>query len=205
LEQLAINSFGANQQSEALMRQALERDPSYVAAMVGLIDTWLTMQRTGQITAAGFQKRALPILDRIEAIDPRNAQTLANRAEIANERGEHATAVRLAQQAVAAAPGIARLHIILATIYIIQRDPAAAVPELEQAVALNQLDANFVRFRATALRFAGRLDEARQATQQALRLDPKNGSNYWELSMIEYGRGDLVAAIVQSAISMDID
>ena len=56
-----------------------------------------------------------------------------------------------------------------------------------------------MRFRASSLRQAGRLDEARAAVLRAMELDPKNSSNYWELSLNDYARGDLVGAIVNSA------
>jgi TolB-like protein/Tfp pilus assembly protein PilF len=198
LEQIAINSIPSIQKGEALMKQALALDPNYVDAMVGLMLSELTLMRTGAIVPAEFRARAIPVLERIEAIDPDNAIALATRGEIADELGEHEEAIRLATRAAAAAPGVARVHVILATIYSKQGDSAGMVRAIDQAVALNPLDNNLVRFRASSLRQAGRIDEARTAALRAMELDPKNSSNYWELSLNDYTRGDLVSAIVNS-------
>jgi TolB-like protein/Flp pilus assembly protein TadD len=198
LQQIAINSISSIQNGEALMKQALALDPNYVDAMVGLMLSELTLMRTGAIVPAEFRARVVPVLERIEAIDPDNAMALAARGEIADELGDHEDAIRLATRAAAAAPGVARVHVILATIYSKQGDNAGMLPAIDQAVALNPLDNNLVRFRASSLRQAGRIDEARAAALRAMELDPKNSSNYWELSLSDYALGDLVGAIVNS-------
>jgi len=205
LEQLAVNNFPSNIQAEALMKQALARDPGYVDAMIGLVNTWLNMFRTGQITLPEFQARATPMLDRVEAIDPGNAWLLMFRGEIAQSRGEDELALQLVKRAVATAPGVARLHNILADIYSQQQDDDAAIPEMDIALALNPLDANVIRYRASKLRWANRLDEGRAAALLALERDPQNSSNYWELGQNEWARGNLVEAIVWSVKGYRMD
>jgi tetratricopeptide (TPR) repeat protein len=145
------------------------------------------------------------MLDRVEAIDPGNAWLLAFRGELAQLRGEHELAVRLAKRAVATAPSVARLHTILSDIYNGQENVAAAIPEIDIALALNPLDANGIRYRASKLRLANRLDEAKEATLHAMQLDPQNSSNYWELGANEYLRGNLVDAIVANAKAGQLD
>jgi TolB-like protein/Tfp pilus assembly protein PilF len=205
LEQISVNSFAGNQQAEALMKEALARDPNYVDAMVGLVFSWATMMRTGQIPLADFQARAEPMLARIEAVDPDNASAFAFRGEIADERGEHELAVQLGRRAVAAAPGDARIHILVGTIYGSQGDVAAEIAELSQAVALNPLDHNIIRFRGSALAGAGRLDEARADVLKAIELGPKDSSNFWALGLNDQARGDLVAAAVHGMKSYLLD
>jgi len=61
LEQLSANNFPSNIQAEALMKQALTLDTAYVDAMLGLVNTWLNMFRTGQITLPEFQSIALSV------------------------------------------------------------------------------------------------------------------------------------------------
>jgi len=205
LQQIAINSIPSIQKASMLMKQALALDPNYIDAMVGIVLADLVALRTGAIVPAEFQARAEPMLARIDAIDPGNPTALGVRAEIADERGEHDEAVRLASEAVAAAPGIAMLHVILATIHSKQGDVEAMMPEMDQALALNPLDNNVVRFRASALMQAGHFDEARAATLRAIEMDPKNSSNYWFLGVTDYQRGDLVGAIVNSAKAYVMD
>jgi tetratricopeptide (TPR) repeat protein len=197
--------FASNIEAEALMKQALTLDHDYVDAMLGLVNTWLNMARTGQITPIEFESRAASMLDRVEAIDPGNGWLLAFRGDIAQLRGEDDAALQLAKRAVAAAPGVARLHNILADIYTGQENPVAAVPEMDLALALNPLDTNVVRYRASHLRLAGRLDEAKGAVLRAIERDPQNSSNYWELSENERARGNLVEAIAGELKSALLD
>ena len=198
LQQIAINSIPSIQKGGVLMNQALALDPNYVDAMVGVMMSNLSLMRTGAIVPAEFRARAVPMLERIEAIDPENASALAVRGEIADELGEHEEAVRLASRAVTQAPGLAWVHVILAAIYSKRGDIEEMLPAVDRAVALNPLDNNLVRFRASSLRQAGRIDEARTAVLRAMELDPKNSSNYWELSLNDYVHGDLASAIVNS-------
>jgi TolB-like protein len=205
LQQNAINSVPSIQKGEVLMKQALVLDPNYLDAMVGLVLSELTLTRTGAIVPTEFRARAVPVLERIEKIDPENAWALAVRGEIADELGEHDEAVRLASRAAAEAPGVAWVQVILATIHGKQGDIEAMLAAIDQAVALNPLDNNVVRFRASALRQAGRLEEARAAVLRSTDLDPKNSSNYWEFSLNDYARGDLVSAIVNSVKGYVLD
>ena len=205
LEQIAANSIPSIEQGGALMKEALARDPNYVDAMVGVMMSDLSLMRTGAIFPAEFRTRAVPVLEHIEAVDPDNPTALAVRGEIADELGEHAEAVRLARRAAQGAPGLAWTHVILASIYWKQGDIESMLPAIEQAAALNPLDDNLVRFRATSLRWAGHLEEGRDAVLRAMTLNPKNSSNYWELSLNDYEHGDLVNAIVNSAKGYTMD
>jgi len=194
LYQIELNSFDSYRQAEAQLQQALARDPNYVDAMLALLNAWYSMAQTGEITAAEYRERATPMLDRVEAIDPGNGRLLAFRGEIAQERGEYVLAAQLGQRAVAAAPGDARTHHILADIYSFQGDDRAALKQMDQVLALNPLNDNVVRLRAVRLLSLNRFDEAEQAVRHALQLNPNNSSNYWMLGRIAYARGDLVPA-----------
>jgi tetratricopeptide (TPR) repeat protein len=196
LQQIELNSFASYDEAVKLLQQALARDPNYVDAMLALINAWYSMAQTGEITSAEYRERAVPILDRIQAIDPGNGRLLAFRGEIAQERGEHALAAQLGQRGVAAAPGDARTHHLLADIYTFQGDEPSSLKEMDQVLALNPLNDNVVRLRAVRLLTLDRFDEAEQAVQRALQMDPKNSSNYWLLGHIAYVRGDLVTAVV---------
>ena len=196
LQQIQLNSFASYEEAVKLLQQALSFDPNYVDAMLALVNAWYSMASTGEITPAEYRERAVPILDRVEAIDPGNGMLLAFRGEIAQERGEHAVAVQLGQRGVAAAPGDARTHHILADIYSFQGDESASLKEMDQVVALNPLNDNVIRLRAIRLLALKRFDEAERAVQRALQLDSRNSSNYWQLGRIAYARGDLVSAVV---------
>ena len=196
LQQIELNNFSAYEEAVKLLQQALARDPNYVDAMLALINAWYSMASTGEITPAEYRERAVPILDRVEAIDPGNGRMLAHRGEIAEERGEDVLAVQLGQRGVEAAPGDSRTHHLLADIYSFQGNQPASLKEMDQVLALNPLNDNVVRLRAVRLLALNRLDEAEQALRSALQLDPRNSSNYWMLGRVAYARGDLASAVV---------
>jgi TolB-like protein/thioredoxin-like negative regulator of GroEL len=194
LQQIELNSFASYEEAVRLLQSALVRDPNYVDAMLALVHAWYSMAQTGEITPADYRERAEPMLGRVEAIAPDNGMLLAYRGEIAQERGEHTLAVQLGQRGVAAAPGDARTHHVLADIYTFQGDQSASLKEMDQVLTLNPLNDNVVRMRAFRLLALNRFDEAQTALLRALQLDPNNSSNYWMLGRIAYARGDLAQA-----------
>jgi hypothetical protein len=107
LEQLAVNNFPSNIQAEALMKQALARDPGYVDAMIGLVQHLAeTCSAPARSPWSEFHARAIPVLDRVEAIDPGNAWLVdVSRARSRRRAASMKSPLQLVKRAVATAPG----------------------------------------------------------------------------------------------------
>ena len=207
LQQSAINSIAALQRADQSMRQALALDPDYVDAMLAQVDVWYRMFRTGALTAQEYARRATPVLDRVQALDADNPRALGFRGELANERGEHGLAVQLLQQAVAAAPGVARLHFVLGNVYRDQGELDGWLAQMEQAAALDPRDASSELARGAALTELKRFDEAEQSASRALQLDARNPDTASDLAWLATMRGDFIAAAVwnRKAFALDPD
>jgi len=205
LQQAAINSMVSLQQADASMQQALVRDPNFVDAMLAQVDVWYRMFRTGALTAQEYARRAVTMLDRVQALDADNARALGFRGELANDRGEHVLAVQLLQRAVAAAPGDARLHFVLGNVYRDQDDREHWLAQMEQAVALDPRDASSELARGAALEALQRNDEAEQSVQRALQLDASNPDVASDLGWAATLHGDFVNAVVWNLKAIALD
>jgi len=205
LPQAAINSFASLKLAEESLQQALAHDPLYVDAMLAQIDVWYRMFRTGELTTQEYQKRATPLLDRVQAIDADNALALGFRGELANERGEQSLAVQLLQQAVTTAPGVARLHFVLANVYRDQGNAQGWLEETEKAAALDPRDASIELARGAALNELKRYDDAEQSASRALQLDAHNPDTASDLAWLAMSRGDAVGALVWNRKAFALD
>jgi len=205
LAQAAINSCASLKLAEESLQQALAHDPLYVDAMLAQIDVWYRMFRTGELTNQEYQKRATPLLDRVQAIDADNALALGFRGELANERGEQGLAVQLLQQAVTTAPGVARLHFVLANVYRDQGNAQGWLEETEKAAALDPRDASIELARGAALNELKRYDDAEQSASRALQLDAHNPDTASDLAWLAMSRGDAVGALVWNRKAFALD
>jgi serine/threonine protein kinase/TolB-like protein/Flp pilus assembly protein TadD len=205
LQQAAINSIFALRQAEDSLQQSLARDPNYVDALIALVDVWYRMFRTGALTAQEYAARALPMLDRVQALDADNARALGFRGELANERGEHGLALQLLKQAATAAPGEARLHFILGNVYRDQGDAQAWLAETEKATALDPRDASAELARGAALNELKRFEEAEQSAARALTLDARNPDTASDLAWLAMSRGDFVGALIWNGKAFALD
>jgi len=205
LQQAAINSFASLKQAEDSLQQALARDSRYVDAMLAQVDVWYRMFRTGALTAQEYSKRAMPMLDRVQAIDADNALALGFRGELANDRGEQGLAVQLLQQAVTTAPGVARLHFVLANVYRDQGNAQSWLAEMEKAAALDPRDASVELARGAALNELKRYDEAERSASRALQLDARNPDTASDLAWLAMSRGDAIGALIWNRKAFALD
>jgi len=205
LQQAAINSVVSLQQADASLQQALALDPNYVEAMLAQVDVWYRMFRTGALTAQEYGKHATPMLDRVQALDADNALALGFRGELANQRGDHVLAVQLLRRAAAAAPGVARLHFVLANVFRDQGNAQGWLAETEKAAALDPRDASVELARGAALTELKRYAEADQSTARALQLDARNPDVADDLAWRAMARGDFVGALVWNRKAFALD
>lgn len=113
-------------------------------------------------------------------------------AQQAAAKGEYLKAVDILRGALSdpAAEPYARTNIGAA--YIRAGQPAAAIPELKEAVRLMPDDAVARTNFAYALMLTKRTDEAQEQAQQALRLDKNSSKARWVLGSILLARGSRV-------------
>ena len=82
-------------------------------------------------------------------------------------------ALALAQQALALNDSLPTAHSLLSIVYAQKQQYDQAIAEGERAIALDPNDAHSYAVQAEVLNFAGRPEEALQAVEQAMRLNPR--------------------------------
>jgi tetratricopeptide (TPR) repeat protein len=112
----------------------------------------------------------------------------------------------LAQQALALNDSLPTAHSLLSIVYVEKQQYDQALAEGERAIALDPNDADSYAVQAEVLNFAGRPEEALQAVEQAMRLNPRCPPWYlWVLGWAYRLTGRYAEAIaaLKEAISRD--
>jgi TolB-like protein/Flp pilus assembly protein TadD len=189
LARRAVNSFDALKEAEALLTQAVERDPKFVDAMTSLMWTWTSMAGTGIFTNNEANARIDPMLDRLEALDPTHAHLLVMRGVRANVRNEHAAALAFFERGLAAAPADSFVLMIYALNLDtgVAAEGAKAIELMARAVAIDPLNPLILYQQANLLEGLKRSDEAIVVADRLIEVAPTSPLGYQR-------RGELSAA-----------
>jgi TolB-like protein/tRNA A-37 threonylcarbamoyl transferase component Bud32 len=193
LSRVSMDSF---QRAEKLLRTAVDRDPHYIPAMLDLAQCWGWLYSLGAYDAVEFQRRAGPMLDRVDAIDPGNARVLGLRAWLAQTRQEKELAIKLVDRAVALSPDDYGVRVNAAGAYANNGDLPGALRHIDRMVALDPLNPYGLSQRAMLLKLMGRLEEAEAAALHALKLQPHDLVALATMANIAVARNDLLGGLV---------
>src|SRR5262249_6193633 len=156
-------------------RQAIENDPNYAMAFVGLADA--------------YKSQAMPDSMQ-EVLPPREAFPKARAA---------------ATRALQIDDTVAEAHASLAHIqYLYDRDWSGAEQELRRAIDLNPNYASAHQWYAYYLMWTGRLDEARHEIERAKELDPLSPTTDGTLALILFSGHQNEQAIEQARKPLEI-
>jgi len=188
-------SLDSLQRAEKLLQSAVARDPNYTAALLDLVQCWGGEYNAGAFGPDEFLRRATPVLDRVEVIDPGNARVLALRGYLAQARSDHELARTLIKRAVALAPDDYGIRIIAADFAAMTGDIEAELVHVDRMIALDPLNPLGFGQRATSLVVLGRLDEAETSARRALKLDPGNLVGMTAMAWAALARHDLAGGM----------
>jgi TolB-like protein/Tfp pilus assembly protein PilF len=161
-------------------------------------------------------RAALALFDTALAADPKFADAYAARARslsvIAAEHAKgselhalHRAALEAAQRAVELAPDLAAGHLALGNaIFNGQLNVAGARPSYEKAYELGRGDANLVLQYALYCARSGRPEEAKDAVERSITLDPLNARTYRAAGSIAYASRRYQQAIPQLKHALSI-
>jgi TolB-like protein/Flp pilus assembly protein TadD len=207
LARRAINSFDSLKDAEALLKQAIERDPKFVDAMLAQCWIWVSMAGTGIITLDAAQERIDKMLDRVEALAPGEPSALVLRGVRANQRGEGEAARALFERGIALAPADAHLL----TAYAINLDtakPDEAAKALEligRAEALDPLNALILYQHAGLLQGLERFDEAIAIAEKLVKVSPQSPLGYQMIGELKAAKGLFAEEFANWRLSQRLD
>jgi protein O-GlcNAc transferase len=151
-------------EAETLLRRLTQAVPQLAAAWSNLGVVLLRQGRAEEAAAA--QRQAL-------AVEPGFTSAMKNLGNALRELGDNAGAEAEFRRAIAIAPdadGFNNLGLVLQN-----RDPDGAIAALRQAVALDPAHRKALASLANILRLQGRIEEGREAWDQAIALKPEPG------------------------------
>jgi TolB-like protein/Flp pilus assembly protein TadD len=192
--------------AEHFFREAIDLDPQFALAYVGLADTLDV-----QVTYSGAPKESTlgnaekAVAEALE-LDPRLAEAWTSSAGIAQERGQYERAESMYRRAIELNPNYAPARHWYSMILGIVGRPDEALVQAERAVELDPLSAVINSNLGTALGDKGRFREAEAYYRRAITIDPSSPGPYVSLALLNaYALDRFTDAVPLAQKAMELD
>jgi TolB-like protein/DNA-binding winged helix-turn-helix (wHTH) protein/Tfp pilus assembly protein PilF len=169
-----------NDQAIRLFRQALEIEPDYPLALVGLASAYLNQVYLDDRAVEDVARDVQPLLQAAEKRSPRLPELYAVRGGLHADLGQRESAVEDLLRALELNPNLVRAASDLGRLHILAGEPRDALRYYTQATQLQPLDSYLLAQRCMALTDLAQFDVAQAACDQARALG--SGST-WALSV----------------------
>ena len=164
--------------AEAHFKRAIELDPDYSLAHVGLADTYALQQGYADLILEESLELRAPLIERAIELDPLSGEAFTSRASWLQDSGDLGEAEDAFKRALLLNPSYARAHhwysILLETLG--RHEDRLQVAR--EAADLDPLSAIIQRNLADALWDLGRVEEAEFVTREGIRKHPAFPNNY---------------------------
>jgi len=200
--------FYSNQRSRdglpraiGLYQRAIERDPKYALAYVGLGDAYVTMANFDFMPAADALPRARAAAERAVALDDHLAAAQASYGFVLASQGEFAPADAAFRRAIALQPSYVLAHHFYSLLLVALGNPGEATEQNRLALESDRLAPNANTHRAVLYCLSGDYEAARRQLQRALALAPRFQLALYYMGIVEAaeGRYDEAIAALQQA------
>jgi eukaryotic-like serine/threonine-protein kinase len=200
-----------NERAIELYREAINLDPGFALAQVGLAYAYLNQRYFNDRPIADIAREATPLLERAAQHAPRLADLYVVRGALETELLQHDAALRDLHHAESLNPNSREAASELGFYYLVNGRPRDALGHYNHAADLDPLDYNLAAQRCTALADLGQYDGAAAACGRSRSLNPQSAWAYSVSSDLEEARGQLVealrwnsAALARSADAEDV-
>jgi TolB-like protein/cytochrome c-type biogenesis protein CcmH/NrfG len=172
-QRMALRSKRSLTEAADYFRSAIEMDPNYAHAWVGLADAGLLSNFYGHIGLDDALQIAEPALDKALDLDDRLGATYASLGLMQMRRGDIQGAADALTRAIKLDPNDAKAYHWYGDILIYGfGDPPAAIPVLQQARQLDPLSPIIIITLGEAYSTAGNLVDGLRLYRKALEIDP---------------------------------
>ncbi len=200
-----LHTPDGDDQSAALYRLAIEHDPQFALAYVGLAESLLGGVSERDVRIADISGEVSRLLATAENLSPQLPELLAARGWFATELGEYTVAAAHLRAAMTLNPSDAISAARLGNVYDALGQPREALDSFTRAAELDPLDFLPQMYRCLELQQLGRFDEAERACERARELGPENYWGPFVTSWLKYARGDLPEAIHWTDVANKIE
>ena len=200
-----------NERAIELYRQAINLDPKFALAQVGLAYAYINQRYFNDRPIADIARDATPLLERAAREAPRLADVYVVRGALETELLQNDAALRDLHHAESLNPNSREAASELGFYYLVNGQPRDALRYYSHAADLDPLDYNLAAQRCTAFADLGQYDGAAAACDRSRSLNPQA---VWALSVssdMEEARGRLLealrwnsAALARSADAEDV-
>ncbi|MDX1570901.1 MAG: tetratricopeptide repeat protein, partial [Xanthomonadales bacterium] len=175
--------------AEAHFKKAIELDPNYSLAYVGLADTYALQRSYSDLTLEqSLELRAPPIEKAIE-LDPLSGEAYTSKANLLMERGELERSEEAFERAVELNPSYARAYHWYSILLNDLGRYEEALETARKASELDPLSPIIGRNLAGALWDLGRVEEAEFVTMEGIRKNPDFHNNYGFMAAMQFSLG----------------
>jgi TolB-like protein/DNA-binding winged helix-turn-helix (wHTH) protein len=182
-------------QAEELYRLAIERDPRFALAYVGLAEVKLSTISSRELKIVDVSEEVAKLLATAEKLNANMPELVAAKGWFAIERKAYDEAEQLLLDAIARNPASAVINGRLGNLYDGLGRPRDALARFTRAAELDPMYFIYPLYRCLALQDLGQNDEAARACARTRTL---TRNNYWGAfitSWLENGRGDLLESL----------
>jgi tetratricopeptide (TPR) repeat protein len=185
----------ADDQAAELYQMAIDRDPKFALAYVGLAEGLLSSIGGREVPVDKVAARVRDYVERAEKISPDLPEIESTRGWLALESNELPEAVTHLKAAIARNPNDAITHSRLGIVYGLLAQPRDSLQAQTRAAELDPHDFIAPMYLCIQLQELGQFDEAARACARARELGPDSPWGPLVTSWLEDGRGDLPEAI----------
>ena len=180
-KQRMINRTSASlRQAADYFQRAVDIDPDYALAYVGLADTYMLLGDYGNLSLREMQTLALPALQSALRLDDRLAEAYASMGAISSKSGDYAAAEAAYKRAIDLDPNYATAHHWYGDLLVTYVGrPEGAIPLLQKALALDPLSPSINITLGQALDNLGRFEEAMAQYLRTNEIEPSYSSPYF--------------------------
>jgi TolB-like protein/Tfp pilus assembly protein PilF len=176
-------------------RKAIEFDPDYALAYVGLAETYMLLGDYAGLSLQEMLSNAEPAISKALVLNNELAEAYVARGAVRSKAGDYAAAVDAFKRAIELDPNYSRAWHWYADVLLNNlQNPEAALPLLEKAYALDPISPALIVTVGQALAGLGRFEESMEFYEKALEVAPEYASTYYLIGSLQayaYGRLDL--------------
>jgi tetratricopeptide (TPR) repeat protein len=191
-----------NERAIELYRQAINLDPRFALAQVGLAYAYLNQRYFNDRPIADIARDATPLLEQAAREAPRLADVYVVRGALETELLQHDAALRDLHHAESLNPNSREAASELGFYYLVNGQPRDALRYYSHAADLDPLDYNLAAKRCTAFADLGQYAGAAAACDRSRNLNPQAVLPYSVSSDLEEARGRLVEALRWNSVTL---
>jgi adenylate cyclase len=203
-QKLAVSTVAALGEAERLLKNVIEREPSYAPAYVALATTYDFMAQTGMFSDSEASTRMMPLLEQAISLDDGLAEAWMNLA-YARLNGDHRGVREARERALELDP---QNPVVLQDQlfgWAWSHEPERALVYADELLRIDPLSLGNLGSVAWLYLRLGRFADTEMMLEHMRSIDPQSQDYLWGAWNLAYSRGDLVATLKFSETAMGID